>query len=186
MSNAQKSAVGRCLANVEPEPIDWLWWQRFARGKTNIIAGQPGQEKSQLTIFMAATVTRGGSWPDGEKCPTGNVLIISCEDDAADNDAPGEAAAQDAARRWIAGAAESSDRKRSRDRMCGWRPSSTCRSGWAGVSRSGRCPRCSRPAPRRTLSWWDGRRSVARRPCPTRARCRSASRRRSSLLCCCR
>lgn len=78
----------RCLADVQPEPVAWLWKRRFARGKLNILAGQPGLGKSQITALMAAKVTRGGTWPDGVPCPIGNVFFICCEDDAADTIVP--------------------------------------------------------------------------------------------------
>lgn len=89
MSKAKTStAQTRCLAEVEIVPIDWLWPKRLARGKLSLLAGQPGLGKSQIAILMAAKVSRGGFWLDGTVCPIGNVLLISCEDDAADTIAP--------------------------------------------------------------------------------------------------
>jgi putative DNA primase/helicase len=89
MSKTMKqTAETRCLADVQMEPIDWLWRKRLARGKLNIVAGQPGLGKSQITALMAAIVSRGGAWPDGTKCPVGSVVFICCEDDAADTIAP--------------------------------------------------------------------------------------------------
>lgn len=85
---AKPIAETRCLADVQVEPIDWLWKRRFARGKLNILAGQPGLGKSQMAAMMAAKVTRGGNWPDGMPCPIGNVIFICCEDDAADTIVP--------------------------------------------------------------------------------------------------
>jgi hypothetical protein len=80
--------VSRCLADVEPENVSWLWGSRFARGKLNLIAGQPGQGKSQLALFMAGKASVGGEWPDSSQCPLGSVVLISCEDDAADTIVP--------------------------------------------------------------------------------------------------
>ena len=80
--------VSRCLADVEPEPISWFWPGRFARGKLNLIAGQPGLGKSQLAVFMAGKTSVGGDWPDGSQCPQGSVILVSCEDDAADTIVP--------------------------------------------------------------------------------------------------
>ena len=68
--------VSRCLADVEPEPISWFWPGRFARGKLNLIAGQPGQGKSQLAIFMAGKTSIGGDFPDGSQCPQGSVILV--------------------------------------------------------------------------------------------------------------
>lgn len=53
----------RRMSDVVAEPIQWLWRERFARGKVSIIAGNPGLGKSQVTISMAAIVSRGGDWP---------------------------------------------------------------------------------------------------------------------------
>jgi putative DNA primase/helicase len=71
-------------ADLQPEPIAWLWKHWLALGKLHILAGAPGQGKTTLAIAMAATVTLGGRWPDGSRCEAGNVLIWSGEDDPAD------------------------------------------------------------------------------------------------------
>lgn len=71
-------------ADLTPEPIRWLWPDWLALGKLHVLAGAPGQGKTTLAIAMAATVTVGGRWPDGSRCPAGNVMIWSGEDDPAD------------------------------------------------------------------------------------------------------
>jgi hypothetical protein len=78
----------RCLADVKPEPICWLWPGRFALGKPNMLVGQPGLGKSLMAALMASTVSTGARWPDGAVSQKGNVLLVSCEDDAADTIAP--------------------------------------------------------------------------------------------------
>ncbi|MBY5889091.1 AAA family ATPase [Rhizobium leguminosarum] len=85
----EKEAVAtpliRLLADVPMEPIEWLWPGRFAVGKISMLAGHPGLGKSQLTMYMAAQVSRGRPWPFGEgKAPLGRVLVLSAEDDVAD------------------------------------------------------------------------------------------------------
>lgn len=78
-----------CAADVEPQPIDWLWPQRLAIGKLSMIAGQPGLGKSQLTAFLAAVVSTGGNWPCAEgAAERGDVLMLSAEDDLADTIRP--------------------------------------------------------------------------------------------------
>jgi hypothetical protein len=82
-------AVTRRVADVRPERVRWLWPGRIANGKLSIIAGDPGVAKSQLTLFIAATVTNGAYWPNNEgQAPIGNVLLLSCEDDIADTIRP--------------------------------------------------------------------------------------------------
>ena len=76
------------LATVEAAPVDWLWHRRIARGKLNLIAGQPGRGKSQITKYMAARISTGTNWPDGAPCSLGSVIFITCEDDAADTIVP--------------------------------------------------------------------------------------------------
>jgi putative DNA primase/helicase len=88
LPSEQPAYVSRCLADVAPEPIEWLWHGRFARGKANLIAGQPGLGKTQTAVYMAARVSVGGEWPDGTRCPRGLVILICCEDDAADTIVP--------------------------------------------------------------------------------------------------
>lgn len=71
-------------ADLHPVPVAWLWRHWLALKKLHILAGAPGQGKTTLALAMAATVTIGGSWPDGTRCEKGNVLIWSGEDDPAD------------------------------------------------------------------------------------------------------
>jgi hypothetical protein len=104
------SCETRCLADVQAEPIQWLWDQRFALGKLGLIAGQPGLGKSQLTLAMVATVTTGGLWPDGAQAPSGSAILVSCEDDAGDTVRPRLEAAAANLRRvhmvdWVVGCA---------------------------------------------------------------------------------
>ncbi|MDI1347248.1 MAG: AAA family ATPase [Pseudolabrys sp.] len=76
-------------SDVQPQKIQWLWPNRFAVGKFSLIAGNPGLGKSQLTVHMAAQVTVGGRWPNGEgQASYGSVIILSAEDDAADTLVP--------------------------------------------------------------------------------------------------
>lgn len=80
--------VARRLSDVEEEAYEWLWQSRLALKKINLIAGNPGTGKSQLTCYMAAMVSTAGVWADGSKAPLGSVIFISCEDDAADTIKP--------------------------------------------------------------------------------------------------
>ena len=84
----QHTYISRRAADIKPEPIGWLWRQRIACGKLGLMAGQPGLGKSQLSIHMASRISVGGRWPDGAVCPQGSVILISCEDDAADTIVP--------------------------------------------------------------------------------------------------
>jgi putative DNA primase/helicase len=77
------------LSSIQPEEISWLWPGFIALGKLSLIAGDPGLGKSFITLDIAARVTTGKPWPvDGGLPPTGDVILLSCEDDPADTIRP--------------------------------------------------------------------------------------------------
>jgi len=80
--------ISRRASEIQPEAIRWLWPQRIALGKTCLIAGPPGLGKSQVTTYIAATVSSGGIWCTGEKCDSGDVYFLSAEDDPSDTIRP--------------------------------------------------------------------------------------------------
>jgi archaellum biogenesis ATPase FlaH len=77
----------KMLADVEPLPIDWLWFNRIPLGMLTLILGDPGLGKSFLTLFMAAKVSTGGAWLEGgtpeSSASKGSVVILTAEDDLA-------------------------------------------------------------------------------------------------------
>ncbi len=77
-----------CAADIKPKPIRWLWDGWLARGKFHILAGQAGTGKTTIAIALAATISIGGSFPDGTRSPIGNILIWSGEDSAEDTLVP--------------------------------------------------------------------------------------------------
>lgn len=85
-----KRAKVICLADVQPEPIKWLWPERIALGKVTSIAGDPGLGKSFMTLDIAARVSTGKGFPDapGVSYEPGGVVLLSAEDDAADTIRP--------------------------------------------------------------------------------------------------
>lgn len=88
-SDKKAQAMTVCMADIQPEPISWLWPGRIALGKLTLIAGDPGLGKSLLTATMAATVSKGYTWPL-ETCPAqiGSIILLSAEDDPADTIRP--------------------------------------------------------------------------------------------------
>jgi len=77
-----------CLADVQPEPIRWLWPGRIPLGRITLLAGVPGIGKSFLALDAAARVSTGSPWPDGQPCPRGSVLVLAAEDDPGDTIRP--------------------------------------------------------------------------------------------------
>jgi putative DNA primase/helicase len=92
--------VWECMADIEPEAVDWIWPGRIARGKLTLIAGDPGTGKSQLALDTVARVSKkGAQFPDGSSALTGSALILTAEDAANDTVRPRlEAAGADLAR----------------------------------------------------------------------------------------
>jgi hypothetical protein len=45
--------ISRCAAEIAPKRIDFTWAGRIARGKHTAIAGEPGDGKSQLSVYIA-------------------------------------------------------------------------------------------------------------------------------------
>ena len=79
----------RCINDIPPQRLVWLWPGRVPLGKLTLFSGDPGLGKSLVTLDVAARTTRGTTWPDGaanEK--SGSVIILSSEDDAADTIRP--------------------------------------------------------------------------------------------------
>ena len=79
----QKRASFSRAANVKAENIPWLWPEVVAKGDLTLVAGQPGMGKSQISVFVAATLSSGGVWPDGTRSEIGSAIICETEDDPA-------------------------------------------------------------------------------------------------------
>jgi hypothetical protein len=80
--------VTRCLADVEPEPVEFTWEKRILRGKLNIIHGDPGVGKTYMVLDILARVTTGRPFCDGAQCEAGDVLFATAEDAIADTIRP--------------------------------------------------------------------------------------------------
>lgn len=66
---------------VKLEPVRWAWRGFLPLGMLTILGGAPGCGKTTIAMSLAATVTRGGAWPDGSRCTAaGDVVIWSGED----------------------------------------------------------------------------------------------------------
>ncbi len=68
-------------ADIEPEPVSWLWHNGLQISVLNLLAGRPGSGKSTIALSWCATVTGTGKWPDGQVCSTpGRAVYWSGED----------------------------------------------------------------------------------------------------------
>jgi hypothetical protein len=76
-------------SDLQPEKLVWVWPGRIPEGKLVLVGGPPGLGKSQLTAFMAATISNGGDWPCNEgSTAVGNVIFMSAEDGIEDTIVP--------------------------------------------------------------------------------------------------
>lgn len=73
---------------VKVVALGWYWLGFLPSGKVVLIGGASGTGKTTLAIELAATITRGGRWPDGTRAEVGSVLVWSGEDSIADVLAP--------------------------------------------------------------------------------------------------
>lgn len=75
-------------SSITPAPHKWLWKHWLAAGKAHVFGGAPGCGKTTIALDFAATISRGGAWPDGSFAPVGNTIIWSGEDDPTDTLVP--------------------------------------------------------------------------------------------------
>lgn len=105
------------MHEVQSSPIRWLWAGWLALGKLAVLDGHPGLGKSTLTCDLAARVSRGQLMPGGSpgalrNQPSG-VVLVTCEDDAADTLKPRlDAAGADCTRIVHLAEVQDGDRKR--------------------------------------------------------------------------
>lgn len=83
---ADGSLAVRRASDITPTVVRWLWDQRLAYGKLNVLGGPPGVGKSYLTCALAAAVSRGARMPGDPRPPAGpqRALMLSYEDDPSD------------------------------------------------------------------------------------------------------
>ena len=81
----QQPTEVRCLADVEPEEVDWLWHPYLPIGKVTVIDGDPGVGKSWLTAAIAADLSKGRKLPGGSSPDEPQrVLMLTAEDGLGD------------------------------------------------------------------------------------------------------
>jgi hypothetical protein len=71
------------LADLQPQPVVWLWQQRLAAGTLAMLSGDPGSGKTWVALASAAALTRGRDPFTGEKLKPATVLYASAEHPAA-------------------------------------------------------------------------------------------------------
>ena len=68
-------------SNVKASEVEWVWYPYIPCGKITMLQGDPGEGKSTLIIHIAATLTKGGYLPDGQKIKKPEMVIYQCSED---------------------------------------------------------------------------------------------------------
>lgn len=80
-SGPKFAPVVRCVADITPERVRWLWESFVPLGAVTILQGDPGLGKSSILADLAARVTRGHCAPlSSVAMPQGGVLMLTSED----------------------------------------------------------------------------------------------------------
>jgi putative DNA primase/helicase len=75
--------------SIKSKAIKWLWNFRVPMNKLSVLAGNPDQGKSLISLYMTAQLTRGlPMYGDARATQVGEVLLLAGEDDAADTLVP--------------------------------------------------------------------------------------------------
>ena len=67
------------LADLHPQPVEWLWEHRLAAGTLAMFSGEPGSGKTWVALAIAAALTRGRDPFTGETLKPATVLYASAE-----------------------------------------------------------------------------------------------------------
>jgi putative DNA primase/helicase len=78
-SSAAASPV-RCLADIAPQAVRFLWEPYLPLGKLTLLEGDPGQGKSWLAAAIAAAGSRGRGLPGLNAFPPFRTLFLTAED----------------------------------------------------------------------------------------------------------
>ncbi len=75
---------------IKSKAVKWLWSFRIPMNKLSVLAGNPDQGKSLISLYMIAQVTRGLPMYGDMKAviPPSEVLIMAAEDEADDTIVP--------------------------------------------------------------------------------------------------
>ncbi|MEW6212387.1 MAG: AAA family ATPase [Acidobacteriota bacterium] len=87
-TDANDTVKRRCLADVQPESVSWLWQPYIPLGKLTIIEGDPGVGKSWATCALSTGVAAGSGPPGWTFRTPASVLMMSVEDGLSDTIRP--------------------------------------------------------------------------------------------------
>ncbi|MBE0535707.1 MAG: AAA family ATPase [Phycisphaerae bacterium] len=70
------------FGDFEPRTISWLWPEVLPAGMFVTMVSEEGVGKSTLAGWIAATITKGGQWPNAGSVEAGQVIWFSAEESA--------------------------------------------------------------------------------------------------------
>lgn len=68
------------MSEVQLREVDWLWYPYIPFGKLTILQGEPGEDKTTLTLRLAAACSAGRPMPGMKPRPPFNVIYQTAED----------------------------------------------------------------------------------------------------------
>ena len=69
------------FARIRESEISWFWKNKFPSGVVTLLAGNGGDGKSFLSVYLASQVSRGRPWPDDSgNAPLGSAILVGDED----------------------------------------------------------------------------------------------------------
>lgn len=68
------------FADVPEEKLEWLWYPYVCLGTLGLLDGDPGDGKSQFTVWMCAQLSRGLTLPNGDAIKPANCFLFNFED----------------------------------------------------------------------------------------------------------
>ena len=77
------------MADVEPKPVEWLWYPYIPFGKVTIVQGDPGEGKTTFVLQLASLLSKGAVLPCDSimRLPV-SIIYQTAEDGLADTIKP--------------------------------------------------------------------------------------------------
>jgi hypothetical protein len=68
------------FSEIAEEKLNFLWYPYVCLGTLGLLDGDPGDGKSQFTIWLSSRISRGQTLPNGDKIKATNCFLFNFED----------------------------------------------------------------------------------------------------------
>jgi len=76
-----QSPIYRNYAEIAPREVEWLWPGRIPSSMFTLLVGKQGSGKTFIALDIAAHLSKGTTWPDGDSAaPVGRTILLAAED----------------------------------------------------------------------------------------------------------